>query len=182
MAELFQFELVSPERQLLSEQVAEVVVPGAEGEFGVLKDHSPFMSSIAPGILKVRGDGETWDEYFVRGGFADVSASGLTVLAEQAVPVAEISREQLDQAIKNAEEDVADPKDDASQQNSARPLPRLNVLPESLILFFHLTSFSLSFKSALRHPLFLLSFSCLLPYYFLFSIFFYFLFIFYPRN
>ncbi|MEM8702522.1 MAG: F0F1 ATP synthase subunit epsilon [Pseudomonadota bacterium] len=132
MAELFQFELVSPERQLLSEQVAEVVVPGAEGEFGVLKDHSPFMSSIAPGILKVRGDGETWDEYFVRGGFADVSASGLTVLAEQAVPVAEISREQLDQAIKNAEEDVADAKDDAAQQKADRTLRRLKDVAEAL--------------------------------------------------
>ncbi|WP_434054049.1 MAG: F0F1 ATP synthase subunit epsilon [Roseibium sp.] len=132
MAELFQFELVSPERQLLSEQVSEVVVPGAEGEFGVLKDHSPFMSSIAPGILKVRGDGETWDEYFVRGGFADVSAGGLTVLAEQAVPVAEISREQLDQAIKNAEEDVADAKDDSSQQKADRTLRRLKDVAEAL--------------------------------------------------
>ena len=54
MAELFQFELVSPERQLLSEQVLEVIVPGTEGEFGVLKDHSPFMSTIQAGILKVR--------------------------------------------------------------------------------------------------------------------------------
>ncbi len=92
MAELFQFELVSPERQLLSEQVAEVVVPGAEGEFGVLKNHAPFISTILPGILKVRSsENGGWDEYFVRGGFADVAAGGLTVLAEQAVPVGEIS-------------------------------------------------------------------------------------------
>ncbi|MET1413228.1 F0F1 ATP synthase subunit epsilon [Roseibium sp. HPY-6] len=132
MAELFQFELVSPERQLISEQVAEVVVPGAEGEFGVLKDHSPFMSSIAPGILKVRKDGDAWDEYFVRGGFADVASGGLTVLAEQAVPVAEISREQLDQAIKNAEEDAADAKDDSAKQKADRTLRRLKDVAEAL--------------------------------------------------
>ncbi|WP_299476348.1 F0F1 ATP synthase subunit epsilon [uncultured Roseibium sp.] len=132
MAELFQFELVSPERQLISEQVAEVVVPGAEGEFGVLKDHSPFMSSIAPGILKVRKDGDAWDEYFVRGGFADVAAGGLTVLAEQAVPVAEISREQLDQAIKNAEEDAVDAKDDSAKQKADRTLRRLKDVAEAL--------------------------------------------------
>jgi F-type H+-transporting ATPase subunit epsilon len=132
MAELFQFELVSPERQLLSEQVAEVVVPGAEGEFGVLQNHAPFISTILPGILKVRGEGGGWDEYFVRGGFADVAAGGLTVLAEQAVPVAEISREQLDQAIKDAEEDAADAKDDESRQKAEMTLAQLKDVVEAL--------------------------------------------------
>jgi len=125
MAELFQFELVSPERQLLSEQVAEVVVPGTEGEFGVLKNHSPFMSTIKPGILKVRKDGGSWTEYFVRGGFADVAPGGLTVLAEQAIPVAEISADQISQAIKNAEEDVADAKDDDAKQKAEMTLSQL---------------------------------------------------------
>jgi len=132
MAELFQFELVSPERQLLSEQVAEVVVPGAEGEFGVLKNHAPFISTILPGILKVRREGGGWDEYFVRGGFADVAAGGLTVLAEQAVPVGEISREQLQQAIKDAEEDLADAKDDTSRQKAAMTLAQLKDVTEAL--------------------------------------------------
>ncbi|MES0810218.1 F0F1 ATP synthase subunit epsilon [Roseibium sp. SCPC15] len=132
MAELFQFELVSPERQLLSEQVAEVVVPGTEGEFGVLKNHSPFMSTIKPGILKVRNGGGSWDEYFVRGGFADVASGGLTVLAEQAVPVKEISKEQLDQAIKNAEEDVADAKDDDTKQKAEMTLSQLKDVANAL--------------------------------------------------
>ncbi|MCV0426491.1 MAG: F0F1 ATP synthase subunit epsilon [Roseibium sp.] len=132
MAELFQFELVSPERQLLSEQVAEVVVPGTEGEFGVLKNHSPFMSTIKPGILKVRNGGGSWDEYFVRGGFADVASGGLTVLAEQAVPVKEISKEQLDQAIRNAEEDVADAKDDDTKQKAEMTLSQLKDVAEAL--------------------------------------------------
>ncbi|MCK7613417.1 F0F1 ATP synthase subunit epsilon [Roseibium sediminicola] len=132
MAELFQFELVSPERQLLSDQVTEVVVPGAEGEFGVLKDHAPFISTILPGILKVRRDANSWDEYFVRGGFADVAGGGLTVLAEQAVPVGEISREQLDQAIQDAEEDVADAKDDETKQKAEMTLAQLKDVVEAL--------------------------------------------------
>jgi F-type H+-transporting ATPase subunit epsilon len=132
MAELFQFELVSPERQLLSEQVAEVVVPGTEGEFGVLKDHSPFMSTIKPGILKVRTDAGSWDEYFVRGGFADIAPGGLTVLAEQAIPVSEISEDQLAQAIKNAEEDVADAKDDDTKQKAEMTLSQLKDVAEAL--------------------------------------------------
>lgn len=132
MAELFQFELVSPERQLLSKQVAEVVVPGSEGEFGVLKDHAPFISTIMSGILKVRNDSNGFDEYFVRGGFADVAAGGLTVLAEQAVPVGEISREQLDQAIQNAEEDVADAKDDDAKQKAEMTLAQLKDVVEAL--------------------------------------------------
>lgn len=132
MAELFQFELVSPERQLLSEQVLEVVVPGTEGEFGVLKDHSPFMSTMKPGILKVRKDGGQMDEYFVRGGFADVAPGGLTVLAEQAVPVSEISADDLAQQIKNAEEDVADAKDDDTRQKAEMTLSQLKDVAEAL--------------------------------------------------
>lgn len=133
MAELFQFELVSPERLLLSEQVEQVVVPGTEGEFGVLKNHSPFMSTIKPGLLKVlKGGGET-TEYFVRGGFADVSNSGLTVLAEQAVPVTELDREDLAQQIKAAQEDLNDAKDDASRQKASDLLAQLNDVQNALI-------------------------------------------------
>jgi F-type H+-transporting ATPase subunit epsilon len=132
MAELFQFELVSPERQLLSEQVAEVVVPSTEGEFGVLKNHSPFMATIKPGILKVRDEGGTWDEYFVRGGFADVASGGLTVLAEQAVLVKDISSEELDQQIKDAEEDVADAKNDETKQKAEMTLSQLREVVEAL--------------------------------------------------
>ncbi|MDN3721576.1 F0F1 ATP synthase subunit epsilon [Roseibium salinum] len=128
----FQFELVSPERQLLSAQVAEVVVPGTDGDFGVLKNHSPFMSTIRPGILKVRGENGAWDDYFVRGGFADVGSGGLSVLAEQAISVKEISREQLDQAIKDAEEDVADAKDDDTKQKAEMTLSQLKEVADAL--------------------------------------------------
>ena len=132
MADTFQFELVSPERLLLSEEVLEVVVPGTEGEFGVLKNHSPFMSTIKPGILKVRKDGSGWTEYFVRGGFADAGPNGLTILAERAIPVSEISAGDLAQQIKNAEEDVADAKDDEARQRASMQLSQLKDVAEAL--------------------------------------------------
>jgi F-type H+-transporting ATPase subunit epsilon len=110
MAEPFQFDLVSPERLLMSEPVDEVVVPGAQGYFTVLKDHAPFMSTLKPGVVEVARGGVS-ERIFVRGGFADVSSEGLTILAEQAIPLAEVDPAMLAQEVKNAEEDVADAKD-----------------------------------------------------------------------
>lgn len=77
------FELVTPAKLVRSEDVHMVVVPGAEGEFGVLEGHAPFMSTIRDGAVKIyRTDGAQPEEIQVRGGFAEVSATGLTVLAE----------------------------------------------------------------------------------------------------
>jgi F-type H+-transporting ATPase subunit epsilon len=112
MAEPFQFELVSPEELLMSEPVDQVVVPGSEGYFTVLKGHAPFMSTLKPGVIEVAHGGET-ERIFVRGGFADVNVAGLTILAEQAIPLAEVDPAMLAQDVKNAEEDVADAKDPA---------------------------------------------------------------------
>lgn len=114
MAEELQFELVAPERLLMAESVDQVVVPGSEGYFTVLKGHAPFMSTLRPGVVDVTpaGGGQT-ERIFVRGGFADVSAEGLTILAEQAIPLAEIDAEVLAQEVRNAEEDVADATDGA---------------------------------------------------------------------
>src|SRR5215468_3506848 len=110
MAEPFQFELVSPERLLLSEPVDQVVGPGSEGYFTVLMGHAPFMSTLRPGVIEVtRGGGN--GRIFVRGGFADVNVAGLTILAEQAIPLAEVDPAALAQDIRDAEEDVADAKD-----------------------------------------------------------------------
>jgi F-type H+-transporting ATPase subunit epsilon len=125
MAQPFQFELVSPERLLLSDKVLEVTVPGSEGEFGVLKDHSPFMATMRPGLLKVRtGEGKLV-EYFVRGGFADVSTSGLTVLAEQAIPVSELKADVIAQQVQDAREDVADARDDEARTKAEAALAQL---------------------------------------------------------
>ena len=110
MADPFQFELVSPERLLISEPVEQVVVPGSEGYFTVLKGHAPFMSTLRPGVIEVSKAGQT-DRIFVRGGFADVNVAGLTILAEQAIPLAEVDPAMLAQDVRDAEEDVADAKD-----------------------------------------------------------------------
>jgi F-type H+-transporting ATPase subunit epsilon len=115
MADPFPFELVSPERLLLSESVLSVVVPGAEGEFTVLKDHAPFMATVKPGCVVVTLVGGGVQKFFVRGGFADVNGSGLTILAEQAIPVESLSAEVIATEIRNAEEDVADARDDATR-------------------------------------------------------------------
>ena len=82
-----QFELVSPEKLLLSEEVEMVVVPGAEGDFGVLANHAPFMTTLREGKVTVK-DGATTKVFDIQGGFADVGPDGLTILAEHAVEAA----------------------------------------------------------------------------------------------
>lgn len=98
----FAFELVSPERLLFSGEVDAVVVPGTEGEFTVLKDHAPFLTTLKPGVIEITV-GPKSEKLFVRGGFADVSPAGFTVLAEQAIPVQDISAATLDADIEVAE-------------------------------------------------------------------------------
>ena len=104
----FAFELVSPERVLFSGEATSVVVPGSEGEMTVLANHAPVMTALRPGIVTVDGT----RRLFVQGGFADITPAGLTLLAEQAVPVEEIDVEKVAQAIRNAEEDLRDAKTD----------------------------------------------------------------------
>src|SRR5258708_5033582 len=99
MADKLSFALVSPERELFHGEVDQVVVPGAEGEFGVLPDHAPVMSVIKPGALRIFNDGAE-RRVFVNGGFADVTPEGLTVLAEEAVELADIDAAKLDQELK----------------------------------------------------------------------------------
>jgi len=87
MAGTLQFELVSPEKTLASAQVAMVVVPGAEGDFGVLPGHAPMMSTIRPGVIEVyASEGSTVSaRYQIEGGFAEVTPEGVTILAEEVV-------------------------------------------------------------------------------------------------
>ena len=125
MAEPFQFDLVAPEKLLLSEQVEQVVVPGSDGYFTMLKGHAPFMSSVKPGVVDITRAGGEVLRIFVRGGFADVSPNGLTILAEQAIPVAEVNAQALAQDIKDAEEDLADAKDAATKAAAETKLQQL---------------------------------------------------------
>jgi F-type H+-transporting ATPase subunit epsilon len=105
------FELVSPERLLASGEADMVVLPGEQGDFGVLPLHAPLVSLLRPGVIRVYEGQTVVDRLFVAGGFAEVSARGLTVLAEAAEPVAAISLEEARQRLRDAEEDLADAKE-----------------------------------------------------------------------
>jgi F-type H+-transporting ATPase subunit epsilon len=121
----FHFELVSPEKLLFSGEVESVVAPGAEGQFTVLKDHAPVMTTLKSGVVTVAGGDGKVEKLFVRGGFADVSAVGFTILAELAVPVAELDAAKVDGDIKNAKEDLADAKTDDARRAASLKLAQL---------------------------------------------------------
>ncbi len=126
------FDLVSPERLLISAEVDQVDVPGSEGDFGVLVGHAPVMTTLRPGVLAIVNAGKAAEKFFVRGGFAEVTLQGLTVLAEEAMPLAELDGATLDQRIKNAEEDVADAKDAAIRDRAQTTLNQLRELRGAL--------------------------------------------------
>src|ERR1035441_667522 len=102
----FHFELVSPEKLLFSGEVEQVDVPGAEGDFGVLEGHAPFVSTLRPGILTVHGSGGE-QKIVVLGGFAEVSAEGLTVLADVAEAIQDIDRGMIATRISELEQRIA---------------------------------------------------------------------------
>jgi F-type H+-transporting ATPase subunit epsilon len=101
MAEKLTFALVSPEQELFHGEVDHVVVPGSEGEFGVLPRHAPFMAVVKQGALRILNDGGE-RRIFVNGGFADVTPDGLTILAEDAVDLSTVNVAELDQQIAGA--------------------------------------------------------------------------------
>jgi F-type H+-transporting ATPase subunit epsilon len=97
-----QFDLVSPERKLASLEATEVEIPGAEGDFTAMADHSPVLTTLRPGLLKVKA-GSDVTEYLVTGGFVEVSPAATSVLAEQAIPRAEVSADMVNGLIADAE-------------------------------------------------------------------------------
>ena len=103
MAEGLKIEIVSPERLVLSETVTAVTVPGSEGYFTVMADHAPFMTTLRPGFITVNGSAGRDEIFFVKGGFADVSPEGLTILAEESMPYAEFDHADLQEQIKAAQ-------------------------------------------------------------------------------
>ncbi|MCO4841743.1 MAG: F0F1 ATP synthase subunit epsilon [Yoonia sp.] len=96
-----QFDLVSPERRLASVEATEVQIPGADGDMTAMADHAPTIATLRPGVLKVLHSGGT-DEYIVSGGFAEITATGVSVLAEQALPRAEMTQELFDEMLSEA--------------------------------------------------------------------------------
>ena len=125
MAAKIAFDLVSPERLLLSTQADMVTVPGTEGYMGVMAGHSPVMSTLRPGTITVQGASAGDARYFIRGGFAEITAGKLTVLAEEAIPLAEVNVAMLDQRIRDTEEDVAAAKSDSDKARAIEVLDDL---------------------------------------------------------
>jgi len=124
----FRFELVSPERLLMDAAAASVKVPGAEGDFVVLPRHAPLMTTLKPGVLTVAEEGRETVRIFVRGGFADVTPQGLVVLAEEAIPVKDLSADSLMQKIANAQEDLAHARTDEDRRQAQEAVARLSEL------------------------------------------------------
>jgi len=102
MADKLHFSLVSPARELFSGEVDHVIAPGSDGEFGVLVNHAPFMTTLKNGVVRVEDGGETTMRLFVRGGFADVTPAGLTILAEEAVNMDSVSAESVQKELDEA--------------------------------------------------------------------------------
>jgi F-type H+-transporting ATPase subunit epsilon len=126
------FELVSPARLLFSGDVASVQIPGVEGEMTILPMHAPVLSTLKPGVVTVTKEGGSTEKIFVRGGFAEVNASGLTLLAETAIPLVDLDAAAIAAQIKDAAEDVADAKTDATRAKAAETLDHLRSLQASL--------------------------------------------------
>jgi F-type H+-transporting ATPase subunit epsilon len=134
MADTFKFELVSPERLLVSADVEQVLVPGSEGEFTMRPHHAPLLTGLKPGLLEISFGGAERRRYFVRGGFAEVGPAGLTVLAETAIDLVELDSAVLHQAIKDVEEDVVDAKDDDARDRANTKLDHLRQVQAALNL------------------------------------------------
>lgn len=117
-----EFELVTPERLVISQGVDMVVVPGAEGDFGVLPRHTPMISNVRPGILSTYENGKVSEQIFVSGGFAEVTAVRCTVLADQAMPVEQLDRAAAEQQLRDAQEDLADATNDEARQTAEKQI------------------------------------------------------------
>ena len=113
-----QFELVSPERSLASIEATEVLIPGAEGDFVAMADHAPVITTLRPGYLSVTSSSGT-EEYFVTGGFAEVSAETASVLAERAWKKSDLTAEILAELVKGAEEAASEAGSDAATKYAA---------------------------------------------------------------
>jgi F-type H+-transporting ATPase subunit epsilon len=127
------FDLVSPERLLISSDVAQVDVPGSEGDFGVLAGHAPLVTTMRPGILVIYRDGQDPLRIVINGGFAEVGPNGLTVLADTAVPIEEFDAAALAGVIKDTEEDIADSTDGWQRDRLTRRLEQLHELQRAVV-------------------------------------------------
>lgn len=116
------FRLVMPERELLATEADMVVVPGGEGDFGVLHGHAPLISTVRPGVLEVIQDNKVEQRFIVVGGFAEVTPQRCTVLADEAMPFADVTAEQLAERERAAEANLVDAASDAEKAAASKEL------------------------------------------------------------
>lgn len=128
----FHFAFVSPESVLFSGDVDQVDLPGAEGDMGILPAHAPMVTALRPGIVTIYRGGAK-EPIVVTGGFAEVGPAGLIVLADRAVARKNFDLATLSKEIKEAEEDVADVKDEGQRDKLSRHLAQLNALRDALV-------------------------------------------------
>lgn len=122
MADKVEFELVSPEKLVLSEEVEMVVVPGVEGDFGALPQHAPMISTIRPGVIDIYEGGKVANRIFVAGGFAEVNEVRCTILAEEAIPLDEITRDFADHRVREAQVQIEEADTDFSRAAAERAM------------------------------------------------------------
>jgi F-type H+-transporting ATPase subunit epsilon len=131
MAGTFKFELVTPERMVLSQEASEVVVPGLEGEFTVFPNHAPVISALRPGVVSATlGDARKLS-VFVKGGFAEVDPDGLTVLAERALEVDAMSAADIAAELEKGEAELAAATTDAGRLAAASAVETLKAFGRS---------------------------------------------------
>ena len=128
MASKILFDLVSPTKLLVSREVEMVVVPGAEGDFGAMAAHSPLISAVRPGVIDIHDDGKVAERIFVAGGFSEVTAERVTVLAEEAYPLKEVTKELVEKRLADAK---AASSSAVSEFEKAKA-ERLNAIAEAL--------------------------------------------------
>jgi F-type H+-transporting ATPase subunit epsilon len=134
MPDADKFERVSPERLLVSGEVEQVLVPGAEGDMTVLAHHAPVLTTLRPGLLDIGLPGGEHQRFFIRGGFAEIGPTGLTVLAETAIDLVELDAGRLAQAVRDAEEDVTDAPEGAARDRAQTKLDHLRQVRATLNL------------------------------------------------
>ena len=127
MAGKIAFDLVSPERLLLSRPVDVVTVPGSEGYMGVMAGHASLVSTLRAGMIDMEDDGQD-TRFFIRGGFAEINAEKITVLAEEAIPISELDIAVLDQRIADAQADEIAAKTDAERTRAAQLVDDLKLV------------------------------------------------------
>jgi F-type H+-transporting ATPase subunit epsilon len=133
MAEKIQFELVSPAKLLVSSKVDMVVVPGGEGDFGALALHAPMITTVRPGVIDIHDGGKISSSIFVAGGFAEVNEERITVLAEEAIPVSDLTAEMAEARKKAAKEAM----DDAGTERDKARATRLMLVAEAMAAAVH---------------------------------------------